>query len=56
MAERMYRTDFNGDGYLGRRHDVVPGYPAVFGYPSMVYGPGGSVIPTNNFVGRRGPY
>jgi hypothetical protein len=31
--------DLNGDGYLGCRPDVVPGYPAVFGYPSLIYGP-----------------
>ncbi len=49
----MTGRDINGDGYLGRRPDVVPGYPAVFGYPSFVYGPGGQIYATNGFVGRR---
>jgi hypothetical protein len=53
MLERMTGRDINGDGYLGRRPDVVPGYPAVFGYPSFVYGPGGQIYATNGFVGRR---
>ncbi|CAF5224720.1 unnamed protein product, partial [Rotaria magnacalcarata] len=35
MLERMTGRDINGDGILGRRPDVVPGYPAVYGYPSM---------------------
>jgi hypothetical protein len=52
MLERMYGRDINGDGILGRRPDVVPGYPAVYGYPSMVYGHGGQVYATNNFVPR----
>jgi len=51
MAERMTGVDLNGDGYLGRRPDVLPGFPAVFGYPSMVYGPNGQIHPTNNYVG-----
>jgi len=42
----------NGDGYIGRRPDVVPGYPAVYGYPSLVYGPGGQIYATNGFVGH----
>jgi hypothetical protein len=50
MLERVTRRDINGDGILGRRPDVVPGYPAVYGHPSMVYGPGGQVYSTNNFV------
>ncbi len=55
MLERMTGRDINGDGYLGRMPDVVPGYPAVFGYPSMVYGPGGQVHPTFSYVGPHYP-
>jgi hypothetical protein len=51
MLERMSGIDINGDGYIGRRPDVVPGFPAVYGYPSMVYGPGGQIYPTNSYVG-----
>ncbi|CAF2902285.1 unnamed protein product [Rotaria sp. Silwood2] len=50
MWERRLGVDINGDGILGRRRDVVPGYPAVFGYPSMVYGSGGQIYATNNYV------
>ncbi|CAF0777774.1 unnamed protein product [Rotaria sp. Silwood1] len=50
MMERMMGLDINGDGYLGRRPDVVPGYPAVFGYPSMVYNRHGQIYPTNSYV------
>jgi hypothetical protein len=50
MLERATGRDINGDGVLGRLPDVVPGYPAAYGHPSMVYGPGGRVVPTNGFV------
>ena len=53
MLERATGRDINGDGRLGRPHDVVPGFPAVYGNPSMVYGPGGRVIATNNAVRPR---
>lgn len=55
MIERMTGRDINGDGYLGRRPDVLPGYPAVYGHPSYVYGHNGRVLATNNYVPRR-PY
>ncbi|CAF3306607.1 unnamed protein product [Rotaria socialis] len=50
MLERTTGVDINGDGILGRRPDVVPGYPAVYGYPSMVYTPQGRIYATNNYV------
>jgi len=53
MMERMTGRDINGDGILGRIPDVVPGYPAVYGFPTMVYGPGGTIYATNQFVGPR---
>ena len=53
MIERMTGRDINGDGYLGRRPDVLPGYPAVYGHPSYVYGSGGRVYATNQYVPRR---
>ncbi len=58
MLERATGRDINGDGVLGRLPDVVPGYPAVYGNPNMVYGPGGRVVATNNAVrpGRRTRY
>ncbi len=52
MLERMTGRDINGDGYIGRRPDVVPGFPVVYGYPSLVYGPGGHIYSTTNFVSR----
>jgi hypothetical protein len=50
MLERATGRDINGDGYIGRRPDVVPGYPAVYGYPTMRYGAGGHIYPTTSFV------
>ena len=50
QLERATGRDYNGDGILGRRPDVIPGYPAAAGYPSMMYGPTGQVYATNGFV------
>ena len=51
--ERLYRIDFNGDGHIGQPYDVVPGFPAIYGYPTMLYGPGGRIFAINNPVRTR---
>ncbi len=48
--ERAYRIDINGDGRIGQPYDVLPGFPAAYGYPSVLYGPGGHIFATNNPV------
>ncbi|CAF4074805.1 unnamed protein product [Adineta steineri] len=50
QLERATGRDIDGDGVIGRPLDVVPGYPAVYGHPSMVYGRDGQIHATNDFV------
>lgn len=49
MLERATGRDINGDGRLGRGFDVVPGFPAVYGNPTYLYGQTG-VVATNQYV------
>jgi hypothetical protein len=55
MLERATGIDLNGDGIIGRRPDVQPGYPAFLGYPSIPYGYGSYGYPQMGY-GNRGFY
>ncbi|CAF4287485.1 unnamed protein product, partial [Adineta steineri] len=37
QLERATGRDIDGDGMIGSRPQVIPGYPGVYGHPSMAY-------------------
>ncbi|CAF1455432.1 unnamed protein product [Adineta steineri] len=53
QLERATGRDIDGDGMIGRRPDVIPGFPAVYGYHSMLNSQTGQSYTTNNFVASR---